>query len=180
MTSKDVVLAVLIPLALAEFGPWCGWLAARVLGLAAMLRYGRGDHAALRAEEWATGDLSEIPGQLTKLVYSLGQLLVGSAAAAARKISGTGTPGLALSTATAASPGQDPPWMDRALCASFGTEAFFPDRGGSTQAAKSVCSACPVRAECLEYALDNDEQSGVWGGLSERERRSLKRRASIS
>jgi WhiB family transcriptional regulator, redox-sensing transcriptional regulator len=57
-------------------------------------------------------------------------------------------------------------------------EAFFPEKGGSTREAKRVCTTCPVRAECLEYALGNDERFGIWGGLSERERRRLKRRVS--
>ena len=56
-------------------------------------------------------------------------------------------------------------------------EAFFPEKGGSTREAKRVCLSCEVRAECLEYALGNDERFGIWGGLSERERRKLKKRA---
>jgi WhiB family redox-sensing transcriptional regulator len=66
-------------------------------------------------------------------------------------------------------------WQDRALCAQADPEAFFPEKGGSTREAKKVCRACEVRAECLEYALDHDERFGIWGGLSERERRQLKR-----
>lgn len=69
-------------------------------------------------------------------------------------------------------------WQERALCAQTDPEAFFPEKGGSTREAKSVCAACDVRAECLEYALTNDERFGIWGGLSERERRKLKRRLS--
>ena len=68
-------------------------------------------------------------------------------------------------------------WQDRALCAQTDPEAFFPEKGGSTREAKRVCTSCDVRAECLEYALANDERFGIWGGLSERERRKLKRRA---
>jgi WhiB family redox-sensing transcriptional regulator len=68
-------------------------------------------------------------------------------------------------------------WQERALCAHTDPEAFFPEKGGSTREAKKVCVACEVRAECLEYALANDERFGIWGGLSERERRKLKRRA---
>ena len=67
-------------------------------------------------------------------------------------------------------------WQERALCAQTDPEAFFPEKGGSTREAKRVCTACDVRAECLEYALANDERFGIWGGLSERERRKLKRR----
>jgi WhiB family transcriptional regulator, redox-sensing transcriptional regulator len=67
-------------------------------------------------------------------------------------------------------------WQDRALCAQTDPEAFFPEKGGSTREAKRVCQSCQVRAECLEYALENDERFGIWGGLSERERRKLRRR----
>ena len=69
-------------------------------------------------------------------------------------------------------------WQDRALCAQTDPEAFFPEKGGSTREAKRICTTCPVRNECLEYALGNDERFGIWGGLSERERRRLKRRVS--
>ena len=67
-------------------------------------------------------------------------------------------------------------WQERALCAQTDPEAFFPEKGGSTREANKVCVSCEVRAECLEYALENDERFGIWGGLSERERRKLKRR----
>jgi WhiB family redox-sensing transcriptional regulator len=69
-------------------------------------------------------------------------------------------------------------WQERALCAQTDPEAFFPEKGGSTREAKRICVGCDVRAECLEYALANDERFGIWGGLSERERRRLKRRVS--
>ncbi|GAA4485256.1 WhiB family transcriptional regulator [Microbacterium panaciterrae] len=69
-------------------------------------------------------------------------------------------------------------WQSQALCAQTDPEAFFPEKGGSTRDAKRICTTCDVRGECLEYALNNDERFGIWGGLSERERRKLKRRAS--
>jgi WhiB family redox-sensing transcriptional regulator len=69
-------------------------------------------------------------------------------------------------------------WQDRALCSQTEPEAFFPDKGGSTRAAKRTCMSCVVRAECLNYALAKDERFGIWGGLSERERRRLKRRTT--
>ena len=68
-------------------------------------------------------------------------------------------------------------WQERALCAQTDPEAFFPEKGGSTREAKRVCLTCDVRDECLEYALLKDERFGIWGGLSERERRKLKKRA---
>jgi WhiB family redox-sensing transcriptional regulator len=67
-------------------------------------------------------------------------------------------------------------WTANALCAQTDPETFYPDQGQPTQPAKAVCLSCPVRAECLEYALVNKEPFGVWGGLSERERRSLLRK----
>jgi len=73
---------------------------------------------------------------------------------------------------------EDPGWQELALCAQTDPEAFFPEKGGSTREAKRVCQSCEVRQECLEYALANDERFGIWGGLSERERRRLKRRIS--
>ena len=66
-------------------------------------------------------------------------------------------------------------WQVDALCAQTDPEAFFPEKGGSTRDAKKVCGACPVRQECLDYAMANDERFGIWGGLSERERRRLRK-----
>lgn len=68
-------------------------------------------------------------------------------------------------------------WQERALCSQTDPEAFFPEKGGSTREAKKICTGCEVRAECLEYALAHDERFGIWGGLSERERRKLRKRA---
>ena len=62
-------------------------------------------------------------------------------------------------------------WRLDALCAETDPEAFFPEKGGSTREAKRICSRCEVKSECLEYALMHDERFGIWGGLSERERR---------
>ena len=69
----------------------------------------------------------------------------------------------------------DPQWQENALCAQTDPEAFFPEKGGSTREAKRICLGCDVKDACLEYALANDERFGIWGGLSERERRRLKR-----
>ncbi|MDX1658061.1 MAG: WhiB family transcriptional regulator [Nitriliruptorales bacterium] len=69
-------------------------------------------------------------------------------------------------------------WMQDAKCLDADPEAFFPEKGGSTREAKRICAACPVREECLEYALGNEERFGIWGGLSERERRRLRKKAS--
>jgi WhiB family transcriptional regulator, redox-sensing transcriptional regulator len=66
-------------------------------------------------------------------------------------------------------------WQSDSLCAQTDPEAFFPEKGGSTREAKRICASCEVKAQCLEYALGNDERFGIWGGLSERERRKLRR-----
>ena len=70
------------------------------------------------------------------------------------------------------------PWADEAKCLTAEPDTFFPEKGGSTREAKRICDGCPVTAECLEYALANDERFGIWGGMSERERRRLRRAAS--
>jgi WhiB family transcriptional regulator, redox-sensing transcriptional regulator len=75
----------------------------------------------------------------------------------------TGMPGLSW----------PPAWMDDALCTQSDPEAWFPGKGESPRLAKLVCSGCPVRSECLSYALAHRERFGVWGGLTERERRPM-------
>jgi WhiB family redox-sensing transcriptional regulator len=72
-------------------------------------------------------------------------------------------------------PAEEPDWQERALCAQTDPEAFFPEKGGSTREAKRICLGCEVKDACLDYALAHDERFGIWGGLSERERRRLKR-----
>ena len=69
----------------------------------------------------------------------------------------------------------DQPWADQALCAQTDPDAFFPEMGASPREAKKICTGCDVRGECLEYALVHDEQFGIWGGLTVRERRKLAR-----
>lgn len=69
-----------------------------------------------------------------------------------------------------------PVWQEFAECVNYaGRVDFFPARGESVRDAKEVCSSCQVRRECLDFALRMKVAHGVWGGLSERERRSLKR-----
>lgn len=66
-------------------------------------------------------------------------------------------------------------WQAHARCHEVDPEIFFPERGGSSRAARAVCNNCPVQEECLRYALTNREQFGIWGGTSERERRKLRK-----
>lgn len=68
-------------------------------------------------------------------------------------------------------------WQEYALCAESDGDAWFPEEGQPNSAAKAICRLCEVREECLEYALANDEAFGIWGGLSEHERRRLGRPA---
>lgn len=72
-------------------------------------------------------------------------------------------------------PDGDVSWQHKALCAQTDPEAFFPEKGGSTRDAKRVCAKCEVREQCLKWAIDHDERFGIWGGMSERERRRYKR-----
>jgi hypothetical protein len=66
-------------------------------------------------------------------------------------------------------------WRQHAACRDLDTAIFYPGRGEDTTAAKAICAGCPARAECLDYALANREVDGIWGGLSGRERRGLRR-----
>ncbi|MEV1047858.1 WhiB family transcriptional regulator [Streptomyces sp. NPDC049916] len=73
-------------------------------------------------------------------------------------------------------------WRLHAACREEDPDLFFPigSTGPAvvqTEEAKAVCHTCPVRAACLEWALENGQDAGVWGGLSETERRALKRRS---
>ena len=70
-------------------------------------------------------------------------------------------------------------WMSLAECKGMDPDLFFPERGASTREAKEVCRGCVVREDCLEYALANGEKFGIWGGLSERERRRLRRQRAM-
>lgn len=72
-------------------------------------------------------------------------------------------------------------WQDRGLCRDLDPELFYPpleiesadQRNARERAAKAVCEACPVQADCLDWALASGERLGVWGGKSERERQLL-------
>jgi WhiB family redox-sensing transcriptional regulator len=75
---------------------------------------------------------------------------------------------------------EQPGWQDFANCLGVDPDLFFPERGASTREAKEVCRGCVVREDCLEYALDNGEKFGIWGGMSERERRRLRRQRALA
>lgn len=67
---------------------------------------------------------------------------------------------------------------DQAVCGQVDPDLFFPEKGGSVTAPKDICAVCPVRVQCLTWALAHDVRHGVWGGLSQRERTSLRRQAA--
>lgn len=76
----------------------------------------------------------------------------------------------------------DMAWQTRARCRGIDPDLFFPGRDDIVEAelAKAVCIGCPVRDECLEYALDNGIREGVWGGVGERSRRLMRRRRRLA
>lgn len=69
-------------------------------------------------------------------------------------------------------------WRARAACRGWDPETWFPEKTSAAAAADAtlICRHCPVRAECLRHALDFCEQAGVWGGITERELRALRKR----
>lgn len=73
-------------------------------------------------------------------------------------------------------PRTDVRWREDAACRGVDTDVFFPVTEEEAGPAKTVCASCPVREECLEFALQTRQEDGVWGGLTETERRRLRRR----
>jgi WhiB family redox-sensing transcriptional regulator len=71
-------------------------------------------------------------------------------------------------------------WQDHANCKGANADLFFPERGASTRTAKAICRECQVRPECLEFAITTGEKFGIWGGMSERERRRVRRERQIA
>jgi WhiB family redox-sensing transcriptional regulator len=71
-------------------------------------------------------------------------------------------------------------WRARAACAGYPNTLFFPTSDSADEAsiekAKAVCGVCPVSEDCLQYALETNQRSGIWGGTSEKERKSLRRK----
>jgi WhiB family transcriptional regulator, redox-sensing transcriptional regulator len=73
-----------------------------------------------------------------------------------------------------------PPWMQHGRCRSLSPAEFFPSDGVGVERARRICAECPVKAECLEYALTFRIDHGVWGGCSERERRRILRQRRLT
>ena len=70
----------------------------------------------------------------------------------------------------------DTMWMEDGLCRQLAPSTFFPNDGVGVEVARRICATCPVQDRCLEYALDERIDHGVWGGASERERRRIAKR----
>lgn len=66
-------------------------------------------------------------------------------------------------------------WQARGNCVGVDPDLFFPEKGEPAGDAKAVCATCVVRAECLAFALEHNERFGIWGGLSVKERRVIRR-----
>ncbi|MES1975714.1 MAG: WhiB family transcriptional regulator [Pseudomonadota bacterium] len=73
-----------------------------------------------------------------------------------------------------------PRWRSEAACREMDPVIFFPESRDEVGAAGPICAACPVREECLDYALANRIDEGTWGGVSERGRRRMRRRPRVA
>jgi WhiB family transcriptional regulator, redox-sensing transcriptional regulator len=71
-------------------------------------------------------------------------------------------------------------WADFGGCTSADPDLFFPESGADTSYARSICRSCPVRRQCLDYALESGQKHGIWGGMTESQRRRLRRHAHPS
>lgn len=67
-------------------------------------------------------------------------------------------------------------WRANAACDGADDALFFPEKGKTSREAKRICSGCEVRTECLAYALESGQKFGIWGGVSETERRKIRRK----
>lgn len=87
---------------------------------------------------------------------------------------------MSLPASAASTPDFD--WLQQAACRGSDTALFFPSRGDNRrlQKAKSICAQCGVRQQCLQYSLDMGLHMGIYGGLSERQRRTIRRRKPSS
>jgi WhiB family redox-sensing transcriptional regulator len=74
----------------------------------------------------------------------------------------------------------DTSWMAQGLCRFEPPSTFFPSDGVGVETAKRICASCPVKKPCLEYALENRIDHGVWGGTSERQRRRILKQRKLS
>jgi WhiB family redox-sensing transcriptional regulator len=87
---------------------------------------------------------------------------------------------LGRATAIHHNAGVDTNWMALGKCQDIPPDTFFPSDGVGVEVARRICADCPVKAPCLEYAIVNHIDHGVWGGASERERRRIARRRRLA
>lgn len=72
-------------------------------------------------------------------------------------------------------------WMDRAICHGLDQKIFFPGKGKPATRAREICGRCPVKNECLDYAIQSPNNfQGIWGGRTVREREIIKRTRAIN
>jgi len=116
----------------------------------------------------------------SKITKVNGAVKPNGANGAAGQAAAAATAALLAELATRAKTQGDRGWQEQANCLGVDPDLFFPERGASTREAKSVCRSCEVRLECLEYALSHGEKFGIWGGLSERERRRVRRERGLA
>lgn len=76
--------------------------------------------------------------------------------------------------------GTVPDWHEDGLCRQVDPDLFFPERGENATYAKAICSRCPVRDRCRQWAIDKHERHGVWGGTTEQDRREVWRREAVA
>jgi len=167
-----LVLVILLPLSLNEFGELAPWVARRLLCLGARL-LGSADKTDRYAEEWSA-DLERVPGKLTKLIYAAG-MLAWCVPRLRRQYHRENRQAAARAEAALLERLWITDWTTRAACKGTDPNELFV-QGPAQNRAKLICRGCPVRSECLADALDNGIEFGVWGGMTERERRALLRR----
>lgn len=128
---------------------------------------GGGELAAMVAAgetiEEIAATFGRVPGTIRDTISRAG---FSSTTGQPRRTSADGLPALPT-------PFEDPAWMAEANCAGTDPEIFYPAVGGSPRPAQRICSRCPVTAQCLAYAVEIQDQHGVWGGISPRSRRGL-------
>jgi WhiB family redox-sensing transcriptional regulator len=73
---------------------------------------------------------------------------------------------------------EERPWMVFAACRDADPSVFFPTTREGVDEALAICATCPVRSDCLDYAVEARERFGVWGGMTEKQRRRLLRRSA--
>jgi WhiB family transcriptional regulator, redox-sensing transcriptional regulator len=79
-----------------------------------------------------------------------------------------------------AAPERPEEWRDRAACAGIGGDLFFPEHNSGNGGPFKVCGGCPVRVECLTFAVETGQRDGVWGGIPQAELRRLVKKRSAS